>query len=212
MSEVRIQQSTEQDVPQSIVIVGAGGSGRCVLDVIEKINVVEPATWRFQGYVDDDSARDPIAPLEDLVALDVNAYAISIANPEVRRRVDLDAPAPAVLVHPSAVLAQSSPPKPGLVVRGNATVGPDVRFGRHNYISMNATVGHDVVMHNYVTVHPGANISGFVRVEEGATFGAGSVVLPSVTIGAYAYVGAGAVVTKDVPPGATVTGAPARQR
>ena len=47
-------------------------------------------------------------------------------------------------------------------------------------------------------------------VRRGASIGTGAVVLGGIEIGALATVGAGAVVTRDVPPGATVTGNPAR--
>jgi acetyltransferase-like isoleucine patch superfamily enzyme len=50
------------------------------------------------------------------------------------------------------------------------------------------------------------------RICAGAKVGGGSVVLPGVTIGAGAVIGAGSVVTRDVPPGAVVTGQPARVR
>jgi acetyltransferase-like isoleucine patch superfamily enzyme len=47
-------------------------------------------------------------------------------------------------------------------------------------------------------------------VERRAALGSGVVVLGGVRIGAGALVGAGAVVTRDVPPGAVVSGVPAR--
>jgi acetyltransferase-like isoleucine patch superfamily enzyme len=51
-----------------------------------------------------------------------------------------------------------------------------------------------------------------VVVEAGAAVGSGAVIVAPVRIGAGALVGAGAVVTRDVPPGAVVSGVPARQR
>ena len=48
------------------------------------------------------------------------------------------------------------------------------------------------------------------RVAEGASIGANATILPGLTIGKKSMVGAGAVVTRDVPPGAIVTGNPAR--
>ena len=194
-----------------LVIIGAGGSGRCVLDVVQKINRQVPS-WEFVGYLDDDPAREPIGALGDLSGLEVDGYVVSIANPEVRRRVDVDLPPPATLVHPSAVVAETSLLGPGAILRGNATIGPEVRFGRHDYISMNATIGHDVVLADYVTVHPGANVGGYANLEEGVTIGTGAVLIPGVNVGAYAYVGAGAVVTRNVDSGAVVVGSPARPR
>lgn len=49
-------------------------------------------------------------------------------------------------------------------------------------------------------------------VRAGASIGANATLLPGIEIGRGAMVGAGAVVTHDVPPGATVTGNPARIR
>ncbi|HLH77663.1 MAG TPA: acyltransferase [Candidatus Binataceae bacterium] len=47
-------------------------------------------------------------------------------------------------------------------------------------------------------------------VRRGASLGSGAVIMCGVEIGAGALVGAGAVVTRDVPPGAVVSGNPAR--
>lgn len=196
---------------RKIVIVGAGGSGTCVVDVIEKINETQPR-WNLIGFADDDTTKDPLCSLATFTECGAEYYSISIANPRIRAKVDTDAIPPATLVHPTAALAASSPTEVGLVIRANASIAPGVRLGRHNYVSMNATIGHDAWLHDYVTVHPGANVGGSVELMEGATLATGSVVLPNVKVGAYSYVGAGSVVTRDVPDGETVMGAPARAR
>jgi len=79
-----------------------------------------------------------------------------------------------------------------------------------------------VVVDGLVEIHPGAVIGPFVTIglragdvrgptiERDVSIGTGAKVIGAVRIGAGANVGAGAVVVDDVPPGATVTGAPAR--
>ena len=49
-----------------------------------------------------------------------------------------------------------------------------------------------------------------VHLGDGCDIGVGAIILPGVRVGRGAQVGAGSVVTRDVPPGAIVTGSPAR--
>jgi acetyltransferase-like isoleucine patch superfamily enzyme len=108
---------------------------------------------------------------------------------------------------------------------GRCVIGDRVWIGPHAFID-----GRDLVIGNVVGIGNGTRILGSlhtleppelaviatdqiempVRIEDGASISTGAIVLPGVTIGRGAIVGAGAVVTKDVPPGAVVTGVPAK--
>src|SRR5688500_6342985 len=80
-----------------IIVLGAGGFGREVLDVIEAMNAVAPQ-WEFLGFVDDgppdlDRLARRHAPFlgssEALGSLPSGTrYAIGIGDPTVRRRLD----------------------------------------------------------------------------------------------------------------------------
>lgn len=76
------------------------------------------------------------------------------------------------------------------------------------FIGPNATFTNDKFPRSRQYQAPG-KLPGTV-VKRGASIGANATILPGVTIGERAMVGAGAVVTRDVPPGAVVTGNPAR--
>ena len=179
-----------------LVIVGAGGFGREVLDLVE----LDPS-WSFLG---------PTAELEHLDA----HYLIGIGEGAARRRIDEQATAwgrpAASIVHPSAHWGGDTEAGPGLVVCSHVSITTNIRMGRHVHVNLNVTIGHDCTIGDYVTFNPGAHISGRVSIGEGATVGTGAAVIPDVTIGAGAMVGAGAVVVRDVEPGTTVAGVPAR--
>lgn len=203
----------------AIVIVGAGGHGREVLDT-----ALNDAFHRYEvlGFVSDtepdarrlEAAGAPwLGPIERLQELDAQ-FVIAVGDGSVRR--DLDARitgwgrSPATLWHRTAHRARDVVVNEGTVVLANATVTSSVRLGRHVHVNLNATVAHDCELADFVTVNPGANLNGAVVVGDGATIGSGAVIRQGITIGPGAVVGAGAVVTRDVPPGTTVIGVPAR--
>jgi hypothetical protein len=113
--------------PQPLVVIGGGGLGRCVLDVVDEVNrsARQPsadAAWEVLGVLDDStpdldllSARDvthlgPVSHLAELSA-DVG-YVIGIADGAVRRRVDELGQSlgrwSATLVHPNARIEASA--------------------------------------------------------------------------------------------------------
>jgi sugar O-acyltransferase (sialic acid O-acetyltransferase NeuD family) len=207
--------------PQSIVILGAGGFGRGVLDVVDALNV-RRSRFRVLGFLDPDSSALPdsarpgrvvIGVDADLAAIDAR-YVISVADPPQRRRLDQMAlemrksAAPA-LVHPTCSLGADVLLGEGVVLTGGVRVASNVRLGRHTHVNFNSSIGHDAVLGNYVTVFPQVAISGYAVLSDGVTMGTASAVLPGIHIGAGTTVGAGAVVIRDVPAGVTVAGMPA---
>jgi sugar O-acyltransferase (sialic acid O-acetyltransferase NeuD family) len=203
-----------------LAIVGAGGLGREVLDIVEAINAIG-GSIDFVGFVDDGQvngqrlARRNAALVgnTDMLQSCGAAYVIGIGRGDIRRRLvakfdDLRLRA-ATLVHPAATIGGDTVVGDGSIVTAGARVTTNVRIGTHVQLHVNSTVGHDSVLDRFVSVYPGATVSGDVRLEEGVTLGTGANVLPGVTVGANAYVGAGAVVTRDVAPGVTVVGSPA---
>ncbi len=212
-----------------LVIVGAGGFGREVHDVVEAMNAAG-AGLDLVGYVDDQGASDELLArlgtsrlggIEVLcstgddgpVAGDVG-YVIAIGAGAVRRTIDERLTAAGrralTLVHPMATVGGDNRIAEGCILTAGSRVTTNITLGRHTQLHVNCTIGHDSVLDDFVSVYPGATVSGNVHLGEGVTIGTGANVLPGVTIGAGAFVGAGAVVTADVDGGVTVAGVPAR--
>ncbi|MGH8995904.1 MAG: acetyltransferase [Acidimicrobiales bacterium] len=204
-----------------LVILGASGHGREVLDVLEAVNLVEPM-FDFLGFLDD-GEPDPerlarrgatlIGPTSTLGSLDAD-YLLGVGVGHIRRslhaRLTSYGRNPSTVVHPSSTLGADVRLGPGVVVMAGARITTNVTLGRHAHVNVNATVSHDCVLGDFVTISPGAHLSGNVNVGECATLGVGAVVRQGLTIGPGALIGAGSVVVGDVPPGVTVAGTPAR--
>lgn len=202
--------------PGQVVIYGAGGHGKVVLDALER------AGRPVAGFVDDDLGRAGseycghtviAAPGEWGAARRVE-FVVAIGDAVDRQRAsgriaelgyDL-----ATVIHHSAVVAPDVSIDSGSMVLAGAVINPGVRIGRGVIINTGAVVDHDCALADFAHVAPGARLAGNVSVGERSLVGIGATVVPGVTIAADAVVGAGAVVVADIGEGITVAGVPAK--
>lgn len=207
-----------------IVVIGAGGFGREVHDVIVAINAAQPEpTWHFLGFVDDGSpdlelltrrGAPYVGPSAEMKSLSGIQYVVGIGNPYSRRQLadsaDSAGLAAATLIHPSATIGLDVEIGAGTIICSHVSITTNIRIGRHVHLNLNATVGHDSTLKDFVTINPGATISGNVALEEEVTMGTLSTVIQGRRIGRGTTVGAGAAVVRDLPAGVVAVGVPAK--
>lgn len=202
------------------LIVGAGGHGRVVLEVLRAQGKYTPA-----GFIDanPDLAGTQVNGVPVLghintlprlkqrklrhaiIAIGDNAARVSYAQVMREHGFELIS-----AIHPSTVISPTATIGSNVVVCATAVVGTDSRIADSCIINTGAIVDHECSIAEGVHVAPGVVLAGRVTVEAQAFLGLGSKVIPCLSIGSRAIVGAGAVVIRDVPANVTVVGVPAR--
>ena len=205
-----------------MVIVGAGGHGKVVLEVVRAAGRYEPV-----GFVDADPSltESYVAGLPVLgsinvvpglrrqgvrraiVAIGDNRTRLHYAEMLREQGVELvNAVHPAAFVSPTARLGRN------VVIAPMAAVATEARVGDSAIINTSAVVDHECDVGEGAHVCTGAALAGRVRVGRGAFVGAGARVIQCRSVGEFAVVGAGAVVIRDVPECTTAVGVPAKAR
>jgi UDP-perosamine 4-acetyltransferase len=202
-----------------ILIVGAGGHARVVLDILRAANLHRPV-----GFLDADETLHGTTMMglpilghpQHLSKLRGKARGaiIAIGNNTTRQayaRQMTDAGLELInAVHPSALLSSSAKLGKNLVIAAGAIVSTEAQIGDACILNTGSITDHECHLGSGVHLAPGAILAGRVRVGNGAFIGLGAKVIQCLTIGDGATIGAGATVIRDVPSGVTVVGTPAR--
>lgn len=212
---------THQSEHRNIVIWGAGGQARVVVDALRLIG-----GWSVLGFLDDQHPERagkqfcdaPVfGRLDSLIELRRHGplwgfVAIGDCRARVNcyRALEQTGLTLATIVHPAAIVSPSARLDAGTFVAAGSVIGPSAEIHRAAIVNTAASVDHDGIVAEGAHIAPGARLTGHVHVEREAFVGAGAVVVPGVRIGAASVVGAGAVVLADIPPGVVACGNPAR--
>jgi sugar O-acyltransferase (sialic acid O-acetyltransferase NeuD family) len=202
-------------ISPQLIIWGAGGHGKVVLDVARALGYDEIF------FVDDDAIRggsvmgcDVLTPTDTRLHNSAAPFVIAIGNNVGRARcfglAEKRGWRPAALIHPSATVSLSAVIGAGTVVMPRVVVNACAVIGRNCILNSGAVIEHDCLVEDHVHIAPSAALAGNVHVGAFAQVSLAAAVLPALRIGCSAIVGAGAVVTKPVPEYCTVIGVPAQ--
>lgn len=200
---------------EKLIIIGAGGYAKSVLDSIDFYN------YKVEGFIDEYATNDehlgyPILAksLEELENPKKYFYFIAIGN-NAKRKIWYDRLKENKLrlinvVDRSAIISPEAKIGTGCFIGKMAIINSKATVGSNCVINSRALIEHGCSVSKHVNLSTNSVINGDVVVGEGSFVGSCSVTIGQLSIGKWSTVGAGAVVTKNVGDGVTVAGVPAK--
>ena len=182
---------------KDLAIYGAGGFGREVAFMIDKINTIEP-TWNLIGFFDDGKTLgEDVSHFGKVLGglKELNEWksplcvALCFGNPKtvvtIRNKLTntrLNFPN---LIDPDFSIADRKTFSigEGNIIKGHCGVTTDVKIGNYNLLNGYVSIGHDVTIGNYNTIMPGARISGEVSIGDKNLIGAYCFIKQQIKIG-----------------------------
>lgn len=208
---------------KQIIIIGAGGHGREVADIVRHQSSQGEAV-HLLGFIDDRAELHGqvlagIPVLGDWSWLNGSqqrnvAVICALGTPSILRRVVqrvqetgmafASAISPLAYISPFACIGQ------GVMIFPHTFVSAGTHLEDHCIVNVGATVSHDSRVGRYSNLCPGVHLAGNVTIDEGCFIGIGTSVIQGCSIGPWSVIGAGAAVIGDIPAHATAVGIPAR--
>ncbi|WP_075071156.1 NeuD/PglB/VioB family sugar acetyltransferase [Levilinea saccharolytica] len=211
----------ESPKPQTIVVLGAAGSGIQIAESVERLPGARLAGFLDDAYAAQGSRFDlpVLGSLQDWRTLPEDVLFLNSLYTAKKMRVyrdivhSLGIPAErwATVVDPNAVLSPRAQVGRGVYVGPGVIVQPQVVLEDHVCILGNSYVAHDCHLERYACCANSVSLTGNVHIQTGAYLGANVSVRVGLQIGAFSTVGMGAVVLADIPPGEVWAGNPARR-
>lgn len=208
---------------KSVVIIGAGGFGREVLEIFKDQNKISKS-WNILGFVDENKRLQskilngyPVLGGLDWLREHNNdnlGCVVAIGTCETRKQVVERLQEIGVnfhnAVHPSVIMSDSVEMGRDVIICAGSILTVNIKIGDHVHVDTNCTIAHDAVIGSYCRLNPGVKINGNNHLGEGVYVGTGATFIQEVSAGSWSTIGAGAVVIADIPEKVTALGVPAK--
>lgn len=155
---------------RKIIIIGAGGHSKVVIDAIEELNGIS-CNYQIMGLLDDKEQGEIIGykvlgNFENIDKCDENVYFhIAIGNNEVRENIynkykNMNF---ITIIHPRAIVSKHAVIEKGCYIGASVVINVAVKIGEFTIINTGSIVEHECV------------IEGFSHISYGAIIGGGSI-------------------------------------
>jgi len=205
---------------QDIIVYGAGGHAKAVIDTIEKeglyriiglLDGYKPVGSIIYGYeilgneywltTNLDKVSSGIVAIGDNWLRSTIAMNISQIHPHFTF---------ITAIHPAASIARGVQIGDGTVIMAGCVVNSDCAIGEHCVLYSQASADHDSKLGSFVTLAPKAGTGGTVTIGDYSVISLGANVIHGITIGEHTVIGAGSTVLANIPSYTVAYGSPAK--
>ena len=205
-----------------VLIVGAGGFGREVLEIFKTQNK-QKKQWEILGFIDDSKEKwnqivngfPVLGGLDWLIENKADVCCVcAIGDPIIKKKVVDKLESHGVnfcnAIDPSVIMSEFIELGKDVIICAGCILTVNIKIGNHVIININSTVGHDAVIEDYCSLMPTVKINGNNHLHVGVYVGTGATFIHQVSVGAWSTIGAGSVVIKDIPSDVVALGVPAK--
>ena len=206
---------------QKIVLVGAGGHSKILIDIIKH-------SYEIVGMTDVDQAKHggkfygvDVLGNDDLL-IDIYSKGIrnalvsigSVGSCSLREKVCAYVKAIGFdmvnAISKNTIISDSVAMGYGNAIMDCAIIHADTTIGNNVIINTGSVIEHDCIIEDFVHIAPRAVISGGVFIGRGTHIGVGASVIQGISIEKNCIIGSGAVVVRDIPDNSLCVGVPAK--
>jgi sugar O-acyltransferase (sialic acid O-acetyltransferase NeuD family) len=208
---------------KKILIIGASGHSKVIIDIIEKQN-----HYKILGLIDTYKEKgtevlgyEILGTELDLPELikekNIKGGIIGIGDNWERRLMhskikdllpDFDF---VTAVHPESVVDKSVHIGEGSVIMAGTVVNHNAEIGAHCILNTISSLDHDSVMKDFSSLAPGSVVGGNVSIGTNSAISLGAIIRENVSVGDYTVIGAGSIVIKNIADYKVAYGVPARE-
>lgn len=210
---------------KDIAIYGAGGFGREVACLLNRINNEVEPTWNLIGFFDDGvKAGEHNEYGKVLGNIDtLNSWAkplsvvFAIGSPKVvamlHEKINNENIAYPNIIAPDTLFLDKENVRMGQgnIICSRCLISCNIEIGNFNIFNGSINIGHDASIGNFNSIMPAVKISGGVEIGNRNLLGVNSVILQYKSITDEVTIGASSVVMRNIKQGGTYVGNPAKK-
>jgi len=206
---------------KKIVVFGASGHAKVVIDIIEKQNkyeivgIIDSFELKNSMLYDYEILGDEYDLAKIVKEENIHGCIVAIGSNYIRKIIvnRIEELCPEIVfinaIHPNAYIGKNVFIGRGNVFMPGVIVNSDSSISNFCIINTNASVGHDSILNDFSSISPGVRIGGSINLGYCSGISIGATIIENISIGDHTIIGAGSVVTKNIPSFVVAYGSPA---